>query len=292
MAATVVAVTLVLPASHARASGSPAGDGGPGDGGFEEGPDGTTLTVGVAVSSDGLTVPSPLSVSPLGDRSLPPLLTYEWDPADSTGSSSVGLEHLCRTDGSDPDALPDGWTYLGVARSTVTGEVVARTTRCVPLPDPADPSPPPPPPTPDPPTIGEVWRTVAIPASAFTTNPPAWSVTGFESWLWPSSPASEVAVAAELDGFRVDGTARLVGWWVEWGDGPPTYVDRTAPADPARHVYERKGTYPLRVHAAWHGEVVLSSPLVAAPIPTDIGFALVATETDHQVIEIVSQLVR
>lgn len=259
--------------------------------------------MGVAVAADGGQVPSPLAVSPAGDRSLPSLITYSWTAADSSGSSSVGLEHLCRTEGSTADpatTLPDGWIYVLTGRAVDSGDVVSVETRCVPRPDPSDPSPPSPPAAPSPPTIGEVWRTVGLPGSTFATRPPDWSVTGFESRLSAASPATEVTVAAELRGFRVEGTARLAGWWVGWGEGLPTFVDVGAagagggavPAPSARHVYERKGTYRLAVHAVWRGEVVLTSPEMAAPVPTDIGYALVATERDHRVIEIVSQLVR
>jgi hypothetical protein len=222
---------------------------------------------------------------------LPSPVFYEWMAA-SGGEGAGGLQHLCRVEDGSPVGVPNGWWFELVVTARSSGVVVSRESVCVPLPDPGDPSVPPAPPVPVPPTVGEVWAAARLPRPELGVSPPEWGVTGFETWVWWARP-SEVAVAAELDGFRVEGTARLVGWWMQWGEGPPVWVTEpgTAALPAARHTYETKGVYDLELVAVWAGEVTMTGPGLAAPVVADIGYAFVRTAREYRLREVVPRLV-
>ena len=219
---------------------------------------------------------------------------YEAVPNSAPGFS---LENLCNAgDGPfDPNGpVPWGWRYTVYKRDRATGELVGEPqTICVPLTDPTSTTPPPPPALPQPPTIGEIWRAVDLPVPALATSPATQGVTGLETRVWAADPRTEVGVSVSLDGFSVTGTARLVGYEFDFGDGTPTETAApgSAARPAARHVYETKGDYTLRVSALWHGEFVMTGPGIGAPLPVDLRTAQLTTTRDYPVVEIRSVLI-
>src|SRR5262249_3965617 len=142
----------------------------------------------------------------------------------------------------------------------------------VPLTDPAGTAPPPPPVLPQPPTLGEIWNAVALPRPGIAMSPDARGITGLETRIWAANPERDVAVSVGLRGFTVTGTAHLVGYSFDFGDGPA--VDATsggsAEAPAVRHTYETKGNYQVRVAALWRGEFEMTGPAITAPVPVDL----------------------
>jgi hypothetical protein len=186
-----------------------------------------------------------------------------------------------------------GWWYLIVGHDRATGTIVSREPVCVPFPDPSDPGPPPPPPVPQPPTIGEIWRAVDLPVPAIGVNPSDRGVTGLETWLWTATPDS-VVIDVTIDGFVVTGTARVVGYRFDTGDG--AVIDAAGPGtetEPAaRHTYETKRTYDLHVETVWQADAVMDGPDLTAPVRVDLNQAVVRSTRSYQVVEVRSILVR
>jgi hypothetical protein len=212
---------------------------------------------------------------------------YVWRAADSSGSSSIGLEHLCPS--GDP-ANPFGWVYQ-LTVLDLAGAVVGQETRCVPLdPDGGQPAAPPVPPVP---SVGDIWRAALarIPAPALGINPEPVGLTGLETWFWADGPA-EIAIAVSIGEWTVTGTAHLADLTFDTGDGATaTSAGSGSQAEPAtRHVYETKGTYDITVNARWIAEVVMSGAGLAAR-PTPIGSAALQSTTSYPVQEVRAILV-
>jgi hypothetical protein len=212
-------------------------------------------------------------------------------------STPFSLEHLCNASNApfDPagSAIPWGWRYTVYLRDRSTGALVGEPQQiCVPLTDAASGTPPAPPTLPEPPTIGEIWDAVALSAPNVGVSPANEGVTGLETRLWAANPRTDVAVSVTLDGFTVTGTAHLVGYSFDFGDGDAitttTAGDARAPA--ARHVYETKGAYALRIAALWRGQFVMSGPGITTPVPVDLRTAQLTTTRSYRVVEIRSVL--
>ena len=164
----------------------------------------------------------------------------------------------------------------------------------MPLTDPGSLTPPPPPVLPQPPTIGEIWNAAAIPGPQIGISPTTEGVTGLETWMWAANAQTSVAVSVTLDGFTVTGTAQLVGYEFDFGDGASTSTTTGgSEAQPAvRHTYETKGEYALGVASLWRGEFVMTGPGITTPLPVDLRTAQLTTTRDYTVVEIRSVLVR
>jgi hypothetical protein len=219
---------------------------------------------------------------------------YYWQSV-AHSSNGTGLEHLCNASGAGGEVV-FGWWYTIYKRSRATGAIEGEPTlRCVPFPPdtPTD-EPPPPPVLPQPPTIGEIWDAASLPAPAIGISPTTQGVTGLETWLWANTTQSDVTVSAALNGFTVTGTAHIVGYSFDFGDGPPT--ETTEPGSEehpaAFHTDETKGPYEVAVSTLWRGEFVMTGPEIANPLPVDLGTAQLTTRSDYRVIEIVPELVR
>ena len=123
-----------------------------------------------------------------GSAALPRLVSFQWTPLAPGRPGS--LENLCNAAGgpiTDPAEVVFGWLYEVVATAR-DGRVISVTHECVPFPDPNDRSTPPPPPDLVAPTVGDVWRAVALPRPVVGANPVSRGVTGLDTWLWSGGP--------------------------------------------------------------------------------------------------------
>jgi hypothetical protein len=227
-----------------------------------------------------------------GSPRLPRLVTYRWTPLPPGRAGS--LENLCNAAGgpiTDPAQVVFGWLYEVVA-TTRDGRVISVTHECVPFPDPNDRSTPPRPPDLVAPTIGAVWRAVALPRPVVGANPVSRGVTGLDTWLWSGGPAV-VQVAATIGGFRITGTARVVGYRFATDEGflATTFApgDDVHPA--ATHRFVRKGAHALSVSTVWQATVTLAGPGGVAPVPIDLDTAVLTATVDYPVVEVRSRLV-
>jgi hypothetical protein len=145
---------------------------------------------------------------------------------------------------------------------------------------------------PDPPTIGEIWDAVALSPPQIGVSPGDEGVTGLETRLWAANPRTDVGVSVTLDGFTVTGTAHLVGYRFDFGDGDATTTSTagSAAVPAARHVYETKGAYALRIAALWRGQFEMTGPGIATPVPVDLRTAQLTTTRNYRVAEIRSVL--
>ena len=92
-----------------------------------------------------------------------------------------------------------GWLFDVVAY-TSDDRVLSDTHECVPFPDPNDHTQPPPAPAlPVAPTIGDVWRAVALPRPVVGVNPVTRGVTGLETRLWSGGPQTVQIAATSAD---------------------------------------------------------------------------------------------
>ncbi len=254
------------------------------DGGanIEEGEDNTTLSVAIGSSEDGTVV-----VVPADSPSLRRPIRYTSEPVPYVVEDPDVA--LCQNgDGTW------GWTFVVTAYDTVTGEVIGdRQIVCVPIDDPDTPTVPPPPPLPEPPTIGEIWNAAAIPTPTLSTSPITDGVTGLETWLWATGPDTITVTTAPLDGYVVTGTATRTGYTWDFDDGPvQTSTTGGSEAEPAaRHTYETKGPYTLRVTSTWTATFTMTGPGITIPLPIDTGTAHVRTTRDYRVVEIRGVLV-
>jgi hypothetical protein len=267
---------LVAPAQHAAAA--------VGSGELDDG----TFSVGVEVDDPGS---RPVTLD-AGARSLPRLVHYVATPLPGTGLGS--LENLCDASGAaltDPSGIVFGWIFDVIAY-TGDGRVISETHECVPLPDPTDRStPPPPPPLPEAPTVGEVWRTVALPRPVVGVNPVSRGVTGLATRLW-SGGAQTAQVAATIDGYTVTGIARVAEYRFATDEG---YLGAGGPGDEARpaatHDFATKGAHSLSVSSVWRATVTMTGPGLTIPIPIDINVAVLTVIVDYPVVEVRSRLV-
>ncbi len=287
--AVLVVVTLLggaLASSVARAPAAGAAKSRTGSGEL----DGGTLGVGIESAQSG----QPGSAAqPIDSHSssLPPLVHYEWT---SLPGAPGSLEGLCNAAGTPASGAEPvfGWLYTVVA-TTRDGTVISDTLECVAFPDPNDRSQPPPPPTlPAPPTIGDVWRAVALPRPTIGANPVSRGVTGLDTEMW-SGGAQTALVAVTVGGYRVVGTARVVEYRFSTDEGvvgsSMSPGDASSPA--AAHRFARKGAHSISVSSVWQATVTTIGPLGAVPVPVDIGTAVLTATVTYPVVEVRTRLV-
>jgi hypothetical protein len=250
--------------------------------------DGGTLGVGIETSTGSQSVPIDA-----GSRSLPPLVHYRATPL---GSGRLGdLDGLCNATGqpvTDTGQVVFGWLY-DVVGYTSDGRIVSDTHECVAFPDPGNQSIlPPPPPLPVPPTVGDVWRAVALPRPVVGVNPVRRGVTGLDTWLWSGGPQT-AQIAVTLGGYRVTGVARVVGYRFFTDEGylgtTTSPGDASSPA--AKHRFLTKGAHSLSVASVWRATATMIGPGGAVPIPIDIATAVLTATVAYPVVEVRSRLV-
>jgi hypothetical protein len=249
---------------------------------------GGTLGVGIE-SSHGA---QPIQVD-AGSTSLPPLVHYRATPL--AGGRAGDLEGLCNARGQavvDGSEVVFGWLY-DVVGYTSDGRVVSDTHECVPFPDPGDHTVlPPPPALPAPPTVGDVWRAVALPRPVVGVNPVSRGVTGLDSWLW-SGGAQTVQIAATLGGYRITGVARLVEYRFSTDEGylGASTSPGTASSPAATHRFVTKGAHSLSVASVWRATATMIGPGAVTPVPIDINVAVLTATVGYPVVEVRSRLV-
>jgi hypothetical protein len=227
-----------------------------------------------------------------GSRSLPRLVHYVSTPL--APGQPGGLGNVCNAgdSGADPPEIIFGWLYDVVAY-TNDGRIISDTHECVPFPDTTNQSQPPPaPPLPDPPTIGDVWRAVALPRPIVGANPVSRGVTGLETRMW-SGGAQTAVVAVTLGDIRVNGTARVVGYRFATDEG---YLGSSAvagdPSNPvAAHRFTTKGAHSLSVSTVWQATVNMTGVGGTVSIPLDINTAVLTVTVAYPVSEVRSRLV-
>ncbi len=277
-----IAITVLL-----GVTAVPAHAAGSGDGGLDNGPGGPHVSVGLEVVAPG--GDGSQSYTP-DDEHAPRPIRYEAVPAQSP---PPGLDNLCNAASGAvaPGEIAWGWWYTIVAIDNATGAVLSRDVVCVPLPIAGANEPPPPPALPVPPTVGEIWRAVGLPAPTVGVSPAGEGVVGLPTWLWSGGPGT-VQVAVGLDGYTVTGVATRTEYRFDAGDGTVTATpapgSRTAPA--VTHVYDVKGDHALRVGAVWEATVTMTGPGLPAPVPVAIGSAVVTATRDYGVVEVRSVL--
>lgn len=279
----VAAVALVVAslamnvgtASHAAASPEGSGE-----------LEGGRLGVGIETARSAQPVPVDA-----GSSSLPRLIHYSWTVIPSV---QVGdLAGLCNANpqgGSDPNQAVFGWFYR-VIGSTAGGQVVSDELVCVAHPN-ANDGAPPMPVLPTSPTVGDVWRAVALPRPVVGANPVSRGVTGLKTRLWAGG-AQTAQVAVSIGAYRITGTARVVEFRFSTDEGYSGAS--TAPGDAsnpaATHEFTRKGAHQLSVASVWRATVTLVGPGVTVPIPIDIDTAVLTATVDYPVVEVRSRLV-
>ena len=143
------------------------------------------------------------------------------------------------------------------------------------------------------PTIGDVWRAVALPRPVVGANPVTRGVTGLDTRLW-SGGAQTVQVAVAIGGFRVTGTARVVGYRFSTDEG---FLGASAgPGDAAHpaaaHRFAAKGPHSVSVASVWRATVTMTAvggdPIA---VPIDIDTAVLTATVDYPVVEVRSKLV-
>ena len=278
----VVATTIVM----ATPAVAPAGT----TGGGTFGGNAPELGVGLLVSVPG-TAGSGHQVYGAGDARAPRPVFTRAVPATSGGLS---LDNLCHTDTGPTGpayALGNGWNFYIELFATIDGRYLATIdTVCEPLAAPF--TEPAPPVIAQPPTMGEIWRAVGLPAPGIGVSPVAKGYTGLPSWVWTTGSPAPVALSANLHGYTITGTARIVGYGVFPGEGG-WVRSRTAggPGEPAfAHTYERTGTYRLGVATLWSAGAVMTGPGLAAPLTIALGTAVVTNARDYPVTSIRSRL--
>ncbi len=226
-----------------------------------------------------------------GSPALPRLVSYRWTPLAPGRPGS--LENLCNAAGpiTDPAQVVFGWLYevVAIARG---GRVLSVKHECVPFPDPNDRSTPPAPPDLVVPTVGDVWRAVALPRPVVGANPVTRGVTGLDTWLWSGGP-TVAQVVATIGAFRISGTARVVGYRFATDEG---FLGETvAPGDDAQpaatHRFARKGPHTLSVSTVWRATVTMTGPGGAASVPVELDTAVLTATVDYPVVEVRSRLV-
>lgn len=228
-----------------------------------------------------------------GSSSLPRLVHYRATPL--TGGRVGDLVNLCNARGlavADPSEVVFGWLY-DIVGYTSDGHVVSDTHECVPFPDPNDRSVPPPPPAlPVSPTVGDVWRAIALPRPVVGVNPVSRGVTGLETWLWSGGPRT-AQIAVTVGAYRITGIARVVEYRFSTDEG---YLGATtSPGDAsnpaATHRFVSKGAHSLSVASVWEANVIMIGDGTVQPIPLDIDVAVLTATVDYPVVEVRSRLV-
>jgi hypothetical protein len=251
--------------------------------------EGAHLAVGIEAATTG----GPIAMD-ARSPSLPRLVYYVSTPLPA--GRPGGLGNLCNAAvaGTASPQVVFGWLYDVVAY-TNDGRVISDTHVCVAFPDPTVTSAPPPAPDlPAPPTVGDVWRAVALPRPVVGANPVSRGVTGLETRLW-SGGARTAQVAVTLGGVHVSGTARVVGYRFFTDEGflgeSVSPGDASLPA--AAHRFTTKGPHSLSVAAVWRATVNMTGVGGggAVPIPIDIETAVLTATVDYPVTEVRSRLV-
>ena len=230
------------------------------------------------------------------DPSAPRPLYVRAIPAEVGQDGAGGLSNLCRTPRgpTGPEyALGNGWWFDIDLFASADGRFIATIDAvCEPLDPAARDQAPPPPPVEQPPTVGELWRSVGLPAPAIGVSPATRGITGLPTWVWVNGAATPVAVSLSLRGYSITGTASVVGYGVFTGDGGWIRRGRAGgPTDPAvTHIYEKTGTYRLGVATLWSAGAVITGPGITFPFTLDLGTALVTSGRDYPVIQIRSRL--
>jgi hypothetical protein len=227
-----------------------------------------------------------------GSPALPRLVSYSWTPLAPGRAGS--LQNLCNAAGgaiADPTDVVFGWLYEVVATAR-GGQVISVTHECVPFPDPNDTATPPSPPDLVVPTVGDVWRAVALPRPVVGANPVTRGVTGLDTWLWSGGPAV-VQVVATIGAFRIAGTARVVGYRFAADEGflAETAVPGNDAHPGAVHRFAHKGAHELSVSTVWQATVTMTGPGGAAPVPVELDTAVLTATVDYPVVEVRSRLV-
>lgn len=157
---------------------------------------------------------------------------------------------------------------------------------CVPVnQDPlAVPDAPAPPAAPAPPTNEEILEVTPIEPAVIRVNPSGRGLTGLASWFWLDDPGV-VETSADLEGWHVEGTARVDRWVWRVGDGTYTTTSAGSEADPAvEHVFERRGSVEVSVERSWTGSYTVSGYGISYTVD---GLATEdASSVDYEVIEV------
>ena len=100
--------------------------------------------------------------------------------------------------------------------------------------------------------------------------------------MWAANAQTSVAVSVTLDGFTVTGTAQLVGYEFDFGDGASTSTTTggSEPQPAVRHTYETKGEYTLASRACGAASFVMTGPGITTPLPVDLRTAQLTTTRD------------
>ena len=155
---------------------------------------------------------------------------------------------------------------------------------CVPLDEePAGPAAPAVPP-PVPPTNEEILEVTPIEPAVIRVNPSGPGLTGLASWFWLDDPGV-VETSADLEGWHVEGTARVDRWVWRVGDATYTTTSAGSEADPAvEHVFERRGSVEVSVERSWTGSYTVSGYGISYTVD---GLATDdASSVDYEVIEV------
>jgi hypothetical protein len=281
-AIVAVALACSLPAVARAATGSGSGRLG---GGTPE------LGVGLLVSTAGDGAGH--EIYGAGDEGAPRPVFTRAVPATS-GDGVAGLSNLCKTPNgpTGPEyEIGNGWWFDIELFATADGHYLATiATVCQPLAAPF--TEPVAPVLTQPPTIGEIWQSVGLPAPAIGVSPEAKGYTGLASWVWAGGSAQPVTIAVQLGGFTISGTAHIIGYGAFPGEGGWVRSrNQGGPGDPAfAHTYERTGTYRLGVATLWSAATVLTGPGLAAPLTIDLGTAVVTNARDYPVVSVRSRL--
>ena len=255
--------------------------------------DGGTLGVGIESDSGGLDgAGGPVAAA---SPSLPRLVHYTSTPLPAGGSDGVDGSPICNAGTAAAPVF--GWLYDVVAYSR-NNTILSEEHVCVPFPDPAaDPSVPPPAPVlPPPPTIGDVWRAIALPRPVVGANPVTRGVTGLDTRLWSGGPDA-VQVAVAMGGFRITGTARVVEYRFFTDEG---YLGATpGPGNESEpgvtHRFSVKGAHSVSVASVWRATVTMTAigagPGGAIAVPIDIDTAVLTATVAYPVTEVRSRLV-
>jgi hypothetical protein len=255
--------------------------------------EGGQLAVGIETTGGGFGgIGGPVTMD-ARSPSLPRLVHYVSTPLPAGRPGDLG--NLCNAadTATDPPQVVFGWLYDVIAY-TNDGRVLSDTHVCVAFPDPNDTSAPPPAPVmPLPPTVGDVWRAIALPRPVVGANPVSRGVTGLETRLW-SGGAQTAQVAVTIGGFRTSGIARVVGYRFSTDEG---YLgESVSPGDPSvpatAHRFATKGAHSLSVSSVWRATVTMTGGGVGAvPVPIDIETAVLTATVVYPVAEVRSRLV-
>jgi hypothetical protein len=282
-----LAIAVIVAVLASNATTAPVGAAGSGKLGGTP----PSLGVGLLVSVPGLAgsghesyaAADPNAPRPVFERAIPA----------SAGIGVSGLSNLCQIGPPDPAyPLGNGWLFSIELFATASGAYLATLgTVCEPFAPGSAGAVPVPPALAQPPTIGEIWKSVGLPTPPVGVSPAVKGVTGLATWVWTNGSAP-VGVAVSLSGYRVTGTARVIGYGVFPGEGG-WVRSRVAggPSDPAfAHTYEATGTYRLGVATLWSADAVMTGPGLTTPLTIDLGTAVVTNGRDYPVIEIRSRL--